>query len=144
MGDLILGMAAGSQMDNSYLMEKKFELMIDSNNKKLVNEINALKGAVSSLNIEIASLRKQVNDMQTSPVAPAAAPVFERDNNNVAVNQDAQPAQARNSAATGPVRGSWSAETARGRGESIKPRFGDYTPEDVPVEKFFYFGNKKR
>ena len=48
MGDQILGMATGSQMDNSYLMEKKFEFMIDSSNKKLVNEINALKGVLAA------------------------------------------------------------------------------------------------
>ena len=130
MGDQILGMATGSQMDNSYLMEKKFEFMIDSSNKKLVNEINALKGTFSSLNMEIASLRKQIDGIQKT--APAA-PVFE--SNNTASQEEILPA---------PVRSSAPAETARGRGEPIKPRFGDYTPEDVPVEKFFYFGNKKK
>ena len=24
-----------------------------------------------------------------------------------------------------------------------KPRFGDYEPKDVAIDKFFYFGNKK-
>ncbi len=130
MGDQILGMAAGPQMDSSYLMEKKFEFMIDSGNKKLANEINALKSTVSSLSIEIASLRKQIDGIQKT--APATT-VFE--SNNVARQEEIQ---------STPVRSSAPAETARGRGEPIKPRFGDYTPEDVPVEKFFYFGNKKK
>src|SRR3989338_9597753 len=106
MGEQILGVAAGSQMDGSYLMEKKFEFMIDSSNKKLVNEINALKGVLSSLNIEIASLKKQIDGIQKT--APAT-PVFE--SNNTASQEEILPA---------PVRSSAPAETARGRGEPIK------------------------
>lgn len=129
MGEQILGMAGSPQMDNSYLMEKKFEFMIESSNKKIVNEINSLKSTVSSLNIEIASLRKQIDDIQkTAPVTL----VFE--GNNAEGPKEARQAPVRNSAA----------ETAKGKEEPIKPRYGDYTPEDVPVEKFFYFGNKSK
>ena len=127
MGEQILGMASSTQMDSSYLMEKKFEFMIESSNKKLVNEISTLKSTVSSLNIEIASLRKQIEDIQKAPVTS----VFEG-------NNAARPEEVRQV----PVRSNASPEIAKGRGEPLKPRFGDYTPEDVPVEKFFYFGNK--
>lgn len=127
MGEQLLGMASSPQMDSSYLMEKKFEFMIESSNKKLVNEINSLKSTVSSLNIEIASLRKQIDDIQKTP----ATAVFET--NNTARLEEVRQASVRNNAP--PV-------IEKGRGEPIKPRFGDYTPEDVPVEKFFYFGNK--
>lgn len=121
-----LNIAANSGMDSSYLMEKKFEFMIESSNKRLISELNALKDAIGRLNSEIADLRKQVNGIQQMP--SSAAPVFENSN---ATNEDAQykprtsGAEARNDRA-------------------VKPRFGDYEPKDVPIEKFFYFGDKPK
>ena len=126
MAEQTLKIVPNSEMDNSYLLEKKFEFMIESSSKRLINELSALKDAIGRLNSEIADLRKQVNGMQKQ--APAAA-VFE--NSNAGAQEDSQQ-RARNSGAA----------EARNNG-AVKPRFGDYEPKDVPIEKFFYFGNKR-
>ena len=105
-------------LNDSYLMEKKFEFMLESINKKVANELNSLKTMIGSINSEVTEIKKQPNN------APRAAPaVFESSNS---VNN-----QGRDT----PTRGR--------SNEPVKPRFGDYNPEDVPIEKFFYFGNKR-
>lgn len=105
-------------LNDSYLMEKKFEFMLEAINKKVANELNSLKTIISSINSEVTEIKKQLNGVQRA--APA---VFENSNN---VNNQGSNTQ------------------ARGRSnEPVKPRFGDYTPEDVPIGKFFYFGNKR-
>ena len=105
-------------LNDSYLMEKKFEFMLESINKKVANELNSLKNMIGSINSEVTEIKKQLNNAQKA--APA---VFENSNNS---NNNGGNAQAR----------------ARDNG-TVKPRFGDYAPEDVPIEKFFYFGNKR-
>ena len=108
-----------TSLNGSYLMEKKFEFMLDSVNKKVANELNALKNVISSMDSELTEIKKQLNGMQRA--APAA--VFENSSNLNNNRRDA-PARAQDNGA-------------------VKPRFGDYEPEDVPIEKFFYFGNRK-
>lgn len=105
-------------LNDSYLMEKKFEFMLESINKKVANELNALKNMIGSINSEVTEIKKQLNGVQRA--APA---VFENSNSVSNQGRDTQ---------------------ARGQdNRAIKPRYGDYAPEDVPIEKFFYFGNKR-
>ncbi len=110
-------MIDSTQLNDSYLMEKKFEFMLESINKKAFNSLNALKNMISSIEIEVAGIKKQIKDMQGS--SPKA---FESTN----VANDRREIQPK----------------ARDNG-AVKPRYGDYEPEDVPIEKFFYFGNKR-
>ena len=105
-------------LNDSYLMEKKFEFMLESINKKVANELNSLKTMIGSINNEISEIKKQLNGVQRA--APA---VFESSNGVSNQGRDT------------PARGQ--------DNRAIKPRFGDYSPEDVPIEKFFYFGNKR-
>ncbi|MFH0867718.1 MAG: hypothetical protein V1831_00215 [Candidatus Woesearchaeota archaeon] len=105
-------------LNDSYLMEKKFELMIESINKRVANELNALKNMICNINSEVAEIKKQLNNVQKA--SPA---VFENSNNSNSKVANVQ-LKSRDNVA-------------------VKPRYGDYAPEDVPIEKFFYFGNKK-
>ncbi len=97
---------AGSNLGNGYLMEKKFELMLESLGKKLMSEISSLRETVNSLQSEAAELKR----------GHAQAPV-----QSVLQTSNTHAKQ----------------ETP------LKPRYGDYNPEDVAVEKMFYFGNKR-
>ena len=114
-----LGMAANSQMDNSYLQEKKFEFMIESSNKRIANELAILKSAISKLDGEIVDLKRQLNSAQRADTTDS-----ENTNNNTAASRA-------------------DAQTKAKDNRAPKPRYGEYEPDDVPIEKFFYFGNKK-
>ena len=115
----------GSNMEG-YMLEKKFEIMIDMNNKKIANEISKLSSMISSLNEEIVSIKKELS----------------RGNPAEAARQN--PAKA---VVEGPLeygaREIPSNSVRPKSNEEVKPRFGDYNPEDVAISKIFYFGNKK-
>ena len=48
---------AGSNFGNSYLIEKKFEVMLDNASKKLMAEITKIKEAVGSLQADVKELK---------------------------------------------------------------------------------------
>ena len=48
----------GSNMED-YMLEKKFEIMLDMNNKKIANEISKLSSMINSLNEEIVFIKKE-------------------------------------------------------------------------------------
>ncbi len=96
---------AGSGFNGSYLLEKKFEVMLESLGKKLMSEISSLRETVNSLQSELGELKR----------GHVQAPV-----QSVLQTPSAQRAEA-----------------------PLKPRYGDYNPEDVAVEKMFYFGNRR-
>ena len=95
----------GSGFNGSYLIEKKFEVMLESLGKKLMSEISSLKETINSLQSEVSELKR----------GHVQAPV-----QSVLQTQSAPRAEA-----------------------PLKPRYGDYKPEDVAVEKMFYFGNRR-
>ena len=49
---------AGSNFGNSYLAEKKFEVMLDNTSKKLMAEITKIKESLTSLQEEVNQLRR--------------------------------------------------------------------------------------
>ena len=118
-----LNIAANKEMDGSYMLEKKFEIMIGTATKKVLTEILSLKESIASLQNEIGDIKRA--RIQSAP-APSSAPVSPYSgaanvpsNNANIVSSNSHP----------------STTIAR-------PRFGDYKPEDVSVDKFFYFGKK--
>ncbi|MBI2135365.1 hypothetical protein HYU09_05210 [Candidatus Woesearchaeota archaeon] len=104
-----------------YMLEKKFEIMLDMNNRKIANEINKLSSMISHLTEEIASIKRGMG---------SATAKAER---AVAVEEPLESG----------AREIPSNSVRPKPNEDIKPRFGDYSPEDVPIGKIFYFGNKK-
>ncbi|MBI2651123.1 hypothetical protein HYX01_01510 [Candidatus Woesearchaeota archaeon] len=121
------------QSPQEYLLQKKFEIMLEMSNKKLLSDINSIHSMIGKLNEEIISLKKQVSE---NAAAKSEARVSEANVNSASNNSDTnatriyqqnmQRNQANNS-----------------NNEKVKPRYGDYTSEDVAIEKMFYFGNKR-
>ena len=121
MSETTLNLAPGQQLNGSYLIEKKFEIMLDSINKKFIGEINGLKEAVGALQQELRELKKQGSQQN-----------YQQQNNH----------REERDASFSPVNPVRNAEEQKD--SSVKPRYGDYNSKDVPIDKFFYFGNKKR
>lgn len=122
--------------------QRRFELMIEMATKKLQQEITALKDHVNSLNSEMGSLKSQVSRIQFQPQSHSVQKTLVEPQSNV--QQSAKPKrdveivdcrpdnEKREDFKSGAERNS----------EPIKPRYGDYQPQDVSIDKFFYFGRK--
>lgn len=101
-----------------YMIQKKIDLMIDMANKKVACELGKMNDAITRLSDEIIGIKKQLSEGIHTPKI-RVVPVFENKKSEEdlkGIKQEEQPS---------------------------KPRYGDYKPEDVGVDKFFYFGNKK-
>ncbi|MBI2653223.1 hypothetical protein HYX02_00275 [Candidatus Woesearchaeota archaeon] len=116
--------------------QKRFELMIEMATKKLQQEIQALKEYVVSLNSEIGSLKSQISRLQFQPQHSVQKKLIEepsiKPKKEVGI-VDCRPEDERKEEfQSGAAKNS----------EPIKPRYGDYQPDDVSIDKFFYFGRK--
>lgn len=104
---------------NDYLIQKKIEIMMDINNKKINNELKKISDMINGLNEEICEIKKHFNEgtgIQKNPTTTFDTREKSNcDNLNIPKN----------------------------KGDKPKPRYGDYSSEDVNIDKFFYFGNKK-
>src|SRR3989338_1632787 len=56
--DQVLSGIAGSNFGNSYLVEKKFEVMLDNASKKLMAEVLKIKESLTSLQEDVNQLRR--------------------------------------------------------------------------------------
>ena len=120
--------------------QKRFELLVEMATKKLQQEIAALKEQVSYLSSEIGSIKSQVTRLQFQPQAKEVQTVLQNQQENMPIKQkkdveivDCRPQNERREEFK-----SGSAKNA----EPISPRYGNYQPEDVSIDKFFYFGRK--
>jgi len=101
---------------NEVYLETKFQLMLEMSNKKLQEELHSVKAALNELNSEISILRLQIQKVQSKPKqAPKPASTSE-----APVPQQTLPKEKKES----------------------HPRQGDFTSDDVSMEKMFHFGNK--
>ena len=122
-GNIMDSSTKAPNLDN-YFIQKQFEFMIDSNNKKVAKEMANMQAIINKLNEEIDTLKKNIDSIRTRPVEFSTVQPRETHQNIQQNIQASAPSNGRNE-------------------EPLKPRFGDYTPEDVPIGKFFYFGNKR-
>ena len=124
--------------------QRRFEIMIDMATKKLQNEINSLKEYISSLNNELGSLKSQVSRMQFQPQQShvvqrtLAEQQPELDNQNIQPRKEVKIVDCRPENERREEFQSGSAKNS----EPVRPRYGDYEPKDVSIDKFFYFGRK--
>ncbi len=117
----------------SFLLEKKLQMLVEIATKKYDRDISELKAHVQHLNQELETLRSNVKNIrveQAQQPAHHSPPVHQETPTQRPVEHisDHQVAQASAS------------------GESVSLRMaksGNYNSEDVSVEKFFYYGNKR-
>ena len=125
--------------------QKRFELMIDMATKKLQQEIVSLKEALSTVHMEMGSLKSQVSRIQFQPQREAArqeqSPAQSQEYNEP--SQEKRDAKIVDCRPHGERTDSFQGGSAKNSAEPIRPRFGDYQSKDVSIEKFFYFGNKR-
>ena len=122
--------------------QKRFELMIEMATKKLQQEVNSLKEALCSMSGEITSLKSQISRLQFQPPQHTVQKTLvESPQHREEVSSpkkeveivDCRPDHERKQAfKSGADRNS----------EPVRPRYGDYEPKDVSIDKFFYFGRK--
>ena len=110
--------------------------------KKYEAELNGIKQSMAALNSEVLSLRTGVNIIPVHPNVHVSLQTSNQiaENSEQAVQQkkidivDLRPKDERQKEfVSGAARNT----------EPLRPRYGDYKSEDVSIEKFFYFGNKK-
>ena len=99
-----------SDLDD-YLIQKKMEYMIDTNNKKFANEIGKINETLNRLGAEISDIRRNMSK-QPEPIKESMIKVPQ------------------------------TKSTEERKTEEIKPRYGDFGPDDVKIDQFFYFGKK--
>ena len=114
--------------------QRRFELMIEMTTKKIQQEISSLKENVSSLNNEIGSLKSQISRIQFQPQQARIVQrtLAEPQSKEVKI-VDCRPEDERKS--------DFQSGSAK-NSEPLRPRYGNYKPEDVSIDKFFYFGRK--
>lgn len=83
----VLSGIAGSNFGNSYLIEKKFEVMLDNASKKLMAEVLKIKESLTSLQEDVNELRRG------STQAPATVSFSHAGSNSSASSESARPRQ---------------------------------------------------
>ena len=119
--------------------QRRFELMVEMATKKLQQEIAAIKEQMIMLHGEMGSLKSQLSRAQfqqpqqnysrPSEQVQAEEPQVKREVKIVDCRPDGEKTK---EFVSGSARNS----------EPIRPRYGDYEPKDVSIDKFFYFGRK--
>ena|SRR3989338_8939969 len=114
----------------SFLLERQLKMLIEISTKKYDHEISSLKATVASLQQEIDTLRANVKSIR---VEQAQQPV----------HQHAHEAPLHPVVAAAREQAPQEAPRPNETVSMTMARTGNYKSEDVSVDKFFYFGNKK-
>ncbi len=108
--------------ETSSLLETKFELMLNMSSQKLRKEIDELKQQVASLSGELETIKKsQARPTKNEEYQATLAKQFEQSPQPRSEQPVQQPAQ----------------------GTQPRSRTGNTNPEDVSIEKMFYFGGRR-
>lgn len=114
--------------------------------KKLQQEMQALKEHLVSLNSEVGSLKSQVSRIQFQPQQSHSVQRTLSDSNEElhGSQPDVQPRKEVKIVDCRPEgeRHQDFKSGAEKNAEPVRPRYGDYEPKDVSIDKFFYFGRK--
>ena len=123
---------------------KRIELMIEMATKKLQQQIDSMKESMCSMAGEINSLKSQISRLQFQPPQNRVVQTTLSDPQPQAQSQSPQPKKEVKIVDCRPE-GEKKADFKSGaekNAEPVRPRYGDYEPKDVSIEKFFYFGRK--
>ena len=124
--------------------QRRFELMVEMATKKLQQEINNLKESLCSMAGEINSVKSQVSRIQFQPQQSHPVQRTLADSSSVSQSKESQPKKEVKIVDCRPEgeRTQDFKSGAEKNAEPIRPRYGDYEPKDVSIDKFFYFGRK--
>ena len=114
-------------MVSGSLEEARMKMVLEQHTQKYDQHINSLKAEIEQINMLLSTVRMELKKLQDQP---RAAPVVTQSSSTVSVPSasELRPMPA----APAPV-----AEKPK----ESHPRGGDYRPEDVSMEKMFYFGS---
>ena len=115
-----MGRQMMDQGELDFLTQQKIELMLTLKTKKLEEELGRMRETLANIQAELGSLRQQVS--QRPMPAPAREEAMARDHSH-----DSPPQRT-----PAPV-----------QQKPPHPRQGNYTSEDVSIEKYFNFSHKK-
>ena len=123
--------------------QKRFELIIEMATKKLQQEINILKETACAQAGEINSLKSQISRLQfqpqqARPVQRTLVEAPQQENQGMQPKKEVKIVDCR---PEGERREDFKSGAER-NAEPVRPRYGDYEPKDVSIDKFFYFGRK--
>ena len=97
---------------SDYLAQKQFEILLEQNNKKYDTELDSLRSALDTLQAQFNQLQTEFHQL-----------VEDRARKIVKVVEEKQ-------------------ETIKTEPQTVHPRRGNFNSNDVPIDKFFYFGKK--
>jgi hypothetical protein len=103
---------------------EQFKLEMDEKVKNISDNLNGLNQTVSQIAEKMNEIIKTINQLETRQKEVAERPVQ-------------QPQQKMSSTSNTSSTGS-----SEKKGEPMNQRTGNYTPDDVAIDKMFYFGNK--
>jgi|SRR3989344_5412619 len=121
--------------------QKRMELIIEMATKKLQQEIQALKDQLFSFQNEVSSLKSQVSRLQFQPQHAVQKTLFESESVPEPQKQAKKDVKIVDCRPDGERKGDFKSGAEK-NAEPIMPRYGDYEPKDVSIDKFFYFGRK--
>ena len=116
------------------LLERRYQLILEMSTKRFDQEINGLKDQISSLSSQLFSLRADIMKISSQP-----KPQYQQE----VKNEQTQQTQSLNQQYQQEIsqqQNTQSNPTSEPKKEH--PRQGKFTSEDVPIEKYFYFGRK--
>lgn len=101
-----------------YMIQKKIEIMVEIANKRMACELAKMNEIITRLSEEMIEIKKQLSEGRDISKMRSISFV-------------------ENKKSLGGLK------SVKQEEQVSKPGYGDYKPEDVRVDKFFYFGNKK-
>lgn len=101
-----------------HLLERKYKNLLNENNNQFFSEINDIKTALSSLNNELSSVKNQLRE------------------NKEKINEQLVKSEPETKEVQVKI------EDSKEIKKEPHPRQGNYNPDDVSIEKFFYCGVK--
>ena len=109
------------------MFERKLNYMAKSFAEQFNAEIGAVKKQMELMNNDIKSLRQTIRDLSNRSVQPSS----QSSSSSQPQQQLRQPSEQQQQ------------PKKKKDDEPIKPRTGDLTPDDIDLEDYFYFGNKR-
>lgn len=118
------------------LLERRYQLILEMNTKRYDQEINSLKEQISTLSGQIMSLRGDI-----MKISSQQKPQFQEVKSEVK-NEQTQQTQSLNQQYQQELAQQSTQQNTTPEPKKEHPRQGSFTSQDVPIEKFFYFGRK--